>query len=538
MCGDIMNNKFVIDNMIFLTEEQYNKYILKDKGEIISSELLHDLLDNDYFYGYTLDLFNEKIKDLSIVYVDMNGINKINKYYKMDILKAFSKAILNDKLILKGKNIERFKEVTKYVSYEAFKEKYIDEDYTCVIDSNKVVIPVSLIITFLECSNEEYDKFFNLEKSDKIIGIKKEYFIYAIIKFFRINNILNTYYIPENLVKRYKELLDSRKIDLQALNKINETHNVNKEKIKLDEEFQNYILNSIPPNLNSIEKAIYIYLKLCDTLTYDEEFYALNGKEELHKKHENIKRLESINLKNNNVICYEFNAIYSKFLDIININYETNASFENVFGGGHEDLIFKCYKYLVKADSTITTLIYSDIVNVKIGKKLNGLICQNINEKTRKEFNKILTKTYNNYLKEKEIKFDELIIILKNMKENLNLEDRFMHLLKMMDENKLNGLDAMSYIHQVIKLLFNTEEIKKYIKFIILRINYLEIKLCSIIEFKNNYYLYIPNKMLAKIEKETLKNLLEKGMLEYIDLDHTLDLKNQKIKKITKQKSL
>ena len=415
MIKENINNRFVIDDMIFLTNEQYTRYINSEVigNKNITIDLLIDFLDNDYFYGYVLDLFNERIKCLSIVYVDMHGNRQINKYYKMDVLKALSDSILNNKLELTEKITNRFEKLIQNISYDAFKKKYINDDYVCMIDNKKVTIPLNLIFVFLECSEEEYNRFFNIESEDKIIGIPKEYFAYALIKFFRSNNVLDKYYIPENILSRYKELLDSRKIDLEAINKINETYNVNSKNIILNSEFEDYILGNIPDGLDKLEKAIYIYLELCDLLTYDEEFYALGSQGNiLNKKHENIKRLESISLSNNGVICYEFNAIYSKFLDKISVNYETNASYSDIFGGGHEDLVFKYGKYLVKADSTLTTIIYSDIVNVKLGKPLNGLICQNINEKTKEKFQKKLDYVYKIYISKKMngINFDELIV--------------------------------------------------------------------------------------------------------------------------------
>ena len=99
------------------------------------------------------------------------------------------------------------------------------------------------------------------------------------------------------------------------------------------------------------------------------------------------------------------------------------------FGGGHEDLVFKYEKYLVKADSTLTTIIYSDIVNVKLGKPLNGLICQNINEKTKF--------TYNIHLPDNVIAQDvESLEDLKNSEEEEIIEE----LNKFIESNKQKNI--------------------------------------------------------------------------------------------------
>ncbi|MBP3461130.1 MAG: hypothetical protein J6K21_01805 [Bacilli bacterium] len=550
MSRGIINNKFVVDNMIFITDEQHNKYICSKKIGIknITIDLLYDFLSNDYFYDYILDLFNENIDSLLIVYVNYDGVTKIDKYYKMDILNALSIAISDDRLVLDEQILSRFKKLISNISYEVFKTKYIDDYFTYIIDDNNVNIPVSLFIDFLECSNEEYNKFFNLENSDKIIGIPKEYFIYSLIKFFRSNNIFEKYYIPKEIKERYNELLESRKIDLQALNKINKTFNVNSEKIKLNSELETSIFKGISTDLNKLEKAIYIYLKLCDLLTYDEEFYTLNSEDNINNKHENIKKLESITLSNNSVICYEFNAIYSKFLDKIEVNYETNASYSDIFGGGHEDLTFKCGKYLVKADSTITIILYSDIVNVKLGKSLNGLICQNINKNTQKEFKKNLEKVYKIYIDEKIknkknlINFDELMKKYKLIreKENIELFDKFKILIQEINKSDLIGVDAMSYVHQLTKLIFNNNELSTNFNFTIIK-NISKssntINLCGIFTLNNNiYYSYIPKKVLSRLSKEEIENLFNEGFFEYIDLEHQIPgiNINKKVMRITK----
>ena len=68
MTKENINNKFVIDDMIFLTNEQYTRYINSEVigNKNITIDLLIDFLDNDYFYGYVLDLFNERIKCLVV----------------------------------------------------------------------------------------------------------------------------------------------------------------------------------------------------------------------------------------------------------------------------------------------------------------------------------------------------------------------------------------------------------------------------------------------------------------------------------------
>lgn len=44
------------------------------------------------------------------------------------------------------------------------------------------------------------------------------------------------------------------------------------ESISTDDEFAKRIISSIPENLSQVEKALFIYIRLCKILSYDDEF--------------------------------------------------------------------------------------------------------------------------------------------------------------------------------------------------------------------------------------------------------------------------
>jgi hypothetical protein len=151
---------------------------------------------------------------------------------------------------------------------------------------------------------------------------------------------------------------------------------------------------------------------MCKILTYDEEFYAVNQKGEVAKKHEQIENINNITPQNNKVVCYEFNAIYAKLLEELGINFEVkSATGKDDFGGGHAYLEFRDGKFLLMADSVIS-ILNSDLFNAKMNLCLNGLSCINTNSDTRKEFQEIAAKVYGLIvLQEKESKedFDEIL---------------------------------------------------------------------------------------------------------------------------------
>ena len=97
------------------------------------------------------------------------------------------------------------------------------------------------------------------------------------------------------------------------------------ESISIDDEFAKRIISSIPENLSQVEKALFVYIRLCKILSYDDEFLlyitkALSKKEMSSMNHAKIDNLTKINEDNNSIVCWEFVAIYGKILSMIGIN--------------------------------------------------------------------------------------------------------------------------------------------------------------------------------------------------------------------------
>ena len=107
----------------------------------------------------------------------------------------------------------------------------------------------------------------------------------------------------------------------------------------MNSELLNVLFSNMPNNLTKIEQAIFLYIKLCKLLNYDELFYTME--EDAIIYHEDINNLNKINLTNNKVVCYEFNLLYAKLLDILGIKYQIQDYSINKSRKGHANLIFK-----------------------------------------------------------------------------------------------------------------------------------------------------------------------------------------------------
>ena len=71
----------------------------------------------------------------------------------------------------------------------------------------------------------------------------KEFFIYAVCDFFINNDVFANYLIPKKIETRIDEIRRFRKIDIEAINKIQEIKDDNLKNVNINEELRNYIFN-------------------------------------------------------------------------------------------------------------------------------------------------------------------------------------------------------------------------------------------------------------------------------------------------------
>ena len=148
----------------------------------------------------------------------------------------------------------------------------------------------------------------------------------------------------------------------------------------LSEELKRAVLDNMPLDFDLLEKAYYIYRRLCDMFYYDEEYFCYsNGLSHLfnHRKkpavdHSDINRLSMIT-EGEGVICTEITMLYSKFLEILNIPYQilgyggnTNVKYDK----SHIMVRFKVGEYIIDADAG-HGVFNSDMSSAKIFQEIN-----------------------------------------------------------------------------------------------------------------------------------------------------------------------
>ena len=432
------------------------------------------------------------------------------------------------------------------ISFKEFLEEFKRDNYNIYIDGIEYFIPVEQIISFMQLPNKQFDNLCSNVEIQEINGVKREYFIYAAFNFFRENEILEEYLLPDIIIDHYNGIKSLQKIDLQAINKHLETTDTLYQNVQIDNDLENKIFCGLPKDSTLLEKAIYIYIKMCKLLTYDEEYYAVNQKGYAAIKHKDTEHVSAVTLENNRVVCYEFNLIYTKLLDKIGIHFSSNykSLFDEDYGSVHVSLDFRAGKFLVTADS-VTSILLGDIAQAKLNQPLIGIKCINRNLQTQQEFKESLTKMYRLIADhEKNVKdvqevehvqtFDELLTEYSKTTESIediSLNERLSILIDKANSTEMVGIDSLSYILQLYHILFAFEQIENNISLTIVRNNIpmdasklaMPIAIFTLNEqgFQENptqniYYYYSPNSKLIMITREELQNRFNDKVFEYI----------------------
>lgn len=531
---------------LFVSREEYdylkNGTVIRVNDIDVEERFLINILDDDYYFEYAYRYFSDVNNKFNVSYIINGDIGKSLSYDKMTIIDGIDMLISSNRINLNDTMKNRYDRLKYFVSYDRFIDKYKDYKYNIVIDGKNYVFNVLDMIKFL---NLDSDDFRDRCNKDNVYGISRDYYIYGVSKFFRDNCLFDIYDLNSNMSNNFSYMHSNNNIDFEAINKFVETTDTKYKEIKIDSGLENKIFEGLPYDYSELEIAIYIYIKMCKILTYDDEYYAVNQTGDATLKHTSIKHISSINLTNNKVVCFEFNIIYAKFLDMLGIHFCSNYknSIGEDYGYGHANLDFRCGKFLVKADS-VTSILHGDIMQAKLNQPLSGLVCLNSNKNTKEEFNNYFNKMYilvakqfsdNNDVKvDYKETLDDLInqysLCTDNIKE-VSIDERLSILIDKANSSGLIGIDSLSYILQLRKTLFSEEQRKNNIRIVIIRnnepYNKMDVAMASAIivvnklGFKeyselNNYYFYNPLHDLVMLSQEELQDKFNNKIFEYV----------------------
>ena len=279
-------------------------------------------------------------------------------------------------------------------------------------------------------------------------------------------------------------------------------------------ELKDFLLKDMPANLDKLGQALYVYYKMCHTLTYDDNYYNYGYLKQPTTPHRNALETYNVTPQNNNVICSEFTTIFSVMLKEIgiipHIHIRTLVNSKNAidsefteeefpFDGSHVWVEFNVDKYVVRADST-PSIIVGDLAKVKFSgfcEFEDGLKCKNHCDQTLQDFantqnlvRDILAKQNIQKVEELKqlelekltpqdvnlLKNDQALKLYKKLPNNhypISLDMRVRLMFSMVEHTQLKGLELIQFLQQVHNNIFTKDEYTKTqtgkVKFSVLR---------------------------------------------------------------------
>ena len=544
----------IIENNIITTPEDAaflssSEKIKLSNNHELSSELLKRCLSVDaYYYSATKHMHEDNplgnvLRASLLVYMsdedikrgmtDLVGVASINS--KSDLVRGLialeESGQLGELSDTEKERLDEFKELT---STRAFAEKMHGATYETEVDGKNVTLPVDNIITFLNLSPDDLKKICTTDPDGKIGQLSKPEFAYAASEYLKKNKVTENYVLPDNIEKRIGFLTSGQYIDFSAVNKLMETKDTLYKKVELNPDLHDAIIEKMPEGISRLEKAAYIYAKMCTILTYDNRFMAANQEGEAAEKHKSLDYVSQISPENNEVVCFEFNMIYAKMLDEQGLHFKSEYKdmIGEYYGYGHANLEFRDGKFIVQADSVASTL-GGDIVRAKLGLPLAGFECESKNIFTQKEFQDKVNAMYE--LVQSQERENDPWNEYDSLTENLHpveFDEKKAILLDKLKTTSLRGIDAMGYALQLRKALFSEQERRDNISVVVLRNNAVngegpKLEAGAVIAMngsnfddqpsETSYYYLSSNRELSSIALEDVKSRLNDGTFEYIE---------------------
>ena len=540
-------------NTIFITEDDfynvaYGQKIMID-GQVLHVEFLKRILNDELYYQKALEFLNGNEPLFQLGLIKNGKLLSQCSYSKKYLFKGLLH--LTDKICnldLDETGLNRLNELKKSVSFDKVLDKYQLQVFKISIEGNEYSIPVSKMLNIASKSESDFKDLCTNEEIKDIESIPKKYFLYATKVFFEENNLIEDFILPEGIIKNIIALKFSKDIDIQAINQLLTREEYPNNMIPIDSDLEQLILKDMPDELTELEKAIFVYIKMCRVLAYDEEFYACNQQGKVKEKHQNIFYVSKITPENNKIVCYEFDYIYKYLLAKLGIIYQSKYSGDIKhanYGTAHPYLVFRTGKFLIQADA-INVIFKSDLSKAKLNQELTGLSCLNFNNLNKKEFLESLEKVYKLIVEQEHNKREEnsnnptlaeLLVEYSNSTNNLNhidLNDKVSILFTKVISLNLETIDSLSYILELYKILFSSYETRNNVCLSIVRENIYEnneskaTATCVIAinkyAFTNNpdynvYYYFNVKTGLKIVTKEEIQNMFNNSTFEYVRED-------------------
>ena len=267
----IQNLKFYT---IFTTKEEVLKFrkskTIKINEEEISILFLQKILEDETFYQEVYRIFKNDTSSIQISFLFHGDIGYTLRYSKSGVIRGLEKLYSHS---FSSSLLKRYEELKQCCCYENLFQQIQDATYSISIDNKNYTISISDLLQVLTSSIGDYQ---NACRAKEVYGMKKEYFFYALSHFCFDYHLFDKFLFSSDIYERYYNLKNSQSVDIEAINEYLSIFDTVYQKVSLELSVREKILENMPSDFSVLEKAIYIYIKMCQIFTYDEKYYLAN----------------------------------------------------------------------------------------------------------------------------------------------------------------------------------------------------------------------------------------------------------------------
>lgn len=419
------------------------------------------------------------------------------------------------------------------------------------------------LINLISLDNEEFKKMVN---SNNFYGLSGEELLSILAKppiYQRDNLPFHLNIKPASSRLNFSDAIQQKiKENLLLLNYVYETekaqvHDFSKKSLLIDafelsDELEQSIMSEMPSNFDNLQKAYYIYKRLCQKFSYDQEYFYLQNHGrgfESRINHYDINRLSTLT-GGEEVVCTGVSLLFAKFLDKLNIEYllldYQNEEVSGI-GDGHMKVRFMVNDFLVDADPA-DGLFKSDLVYEKTHGRTYRFSCVNTPKRIKEAFDEKI-KVVDEYFDENVTEFNDAREIYQALykKENLELDfmDKIDILINMVKTQKFNFFEMMDLVSKTRKNLFQTEIDNIGIEFIVhksekntkleMLLAYNQEKAITDVPEENEYLIIDSTRQVKKTDYNTLREKFNDDTYDFTDGDRKfLNLKGGNVSDETK----
>lgn len=364
----IANALVVKDHDLFKKYKKENLISIPEYELIASKNLLLDLINNKGMFLYLISNINN-ISGIMVEILEFD--NSGNLLDNIVISKVDLVRLLNQLNPNEIRTITFLPMLEGLTTVKSLQKKYRDEVRTFYIDGKIIEEKVINLINILLMSEQQFIEFIKSEA-------RKKELCYMLVDFIERERILNKYILSDEQYRRYHSIKNNKLIDTEAINKdikMKDCDSVDKgiiDNIRLNQELIDYIYQNMPQIYSPIEQVVYIYIKLIDLFIFKQD------KQELLV----IDYQDSRVLDNS-----KFILIMAKLIDNLKISYKLS---KNIYENKNDVLYMRIDEYLLEVKP-----ILANLTTFKIEDIFNNINLKNQNEDTRRKFEELVYKVFN-----------------------------------------------------------------------------------------------------------------------------------------------